>query len=152
MTANSLFFLLVGFVCCVAIVLAIVIVRRNSADVASEAAVMPDQRSPLWALMLIATVPLACFTTLVGGGVLAILLGRCSLWGCSPSWPLSELDFSLPVIGFGLGLCAVIFGIWWLALLPSPLPRNAVARRTIRFVVASVGTLFAVAHAVLGVG
>lgn len=151
MTGNSYFFLFVGFVLCVVIVLAIVTVRGSWVEAASGIVVTPDQRSPLWALTLIATIPIASYINLLGGGILSLLLGRCSLWGCSPSRPLAELEFSPRTIAFGLALCAVIFGIWWLALLPNPLPRNPVVRRAIWLVIAFIGTLLAVVYAVFGV-
>ncbi|MFT3861949.1 hypothetical protein [Micropruina sp.] len=113
---------------------------------------MPEQRSSLWALVRIATVPLALVTTMLGAGVLAIAIDRYGLWQCYPKRTLAELDFSLPTLGFAVGLCAVLFAVWWLALLPSPIPRNAAARRTLRLAVASIATLFVAAHAVFGLG
>lgn len=148
MTASYLLVMIVGFALCVAVAVAIAVSRRRALDAAPGA----EQRSALWALLLVGTVPLAVFTTMAGAGILAILIDRCGLWGCYPSRSVSELDLSLPTLGLGLGLCGIIFGVWWLALLPSPLPRTTRARRTIRLVVASIATLIAAVHAVFGIG
>lgn len=148
MTASHLSIVLVAFALGVAIAVTVLVIRRPASDTAS----VPDQRPALWVLLLVATVPLAVFTTMAGAGILAILIDRCSLWGCYPKRSVSELDLSLPTVGLGLGLCAIIFAVWWLALLPSPLPRKVTARRTVRLLVASVATLFAAGHAVFGIG
>ena len=147
MTASYLSIVLIGFALCVAIAVVVLIVRPRAAP---GTALVPGQRSALWALVLVATVPLGVFTTMMGAGILSLLVGRCGLWECYPNRSLADLDFSLPTLGLGFGLCAVIFAVWWLALLPSPIPRDPTVRRTIRLVVASIATLAPAAHAVYG--
>lgn len=153
MSTGSLYIvLIVAVVGLAALIYAVLAVRRSRTPAASSlpSAERPP-RSALWALLLITTVPLAVYATAMGGFIMAVILDRCYLWACNSNPTLADLDLSPGTLGQCAFIAALSFGVWWLALLPSPLPRNPRLRRALQLGIATLATLLIAVEAFFGI-